>query len=58
MQFAFNGPMATIVNEWSGSDGEVFPEGFRRLGLGKIYGTRTWGGEIWLTQSNGAERSG
>ena len=25
------------------------PEGFRRLGLGKIIGTRTWGGEIWLS---------
>jgi tricorn protease len=51
MQYAFNGPMATIVNEWSGSDGEIFPEGFRRLGLGKSYGVRTWGGEIWLTSS-------
>ena len=52
MQFAFNGPMATMVNENSGSDGEAFPEGFRRLGLGKVYGTRTWGGEIWLSSSN------
>jgi tricorn protease len=24
----------------------------RRLGLGKVIGTRTWGGEIWLSQSN------
>jgi tricorn protease len=24
----------------------------RRLGLGKVIGTRTWGGEIWLTSSN------
>lgn len=52
MQYAFRGPMATIVNEWSSSDGEAFPEGFRRLGLGKIVGTRTWGGEIWLSSSN------
>jgi tricorn protease len=52
MQYAFRGPMATIVNEWSSSDGEAFPEGFRRLGLGKIIGTRTWGGEIWLSSSN------
>ena len=35
-----------------GSDGEAFSEGFRRLGLGKVIGTRTWGGEIWLSQSN------
>ena len=27
-------------------------EGFRRLGSGKLIGTRTWGGEIWLTASN------
>ena len=52
MQYAFRGPMATIVNEWSSSDGEAFPEGFRRLGLGKVVGTRTWGGEIWLSSSN------
>jgi tricorn protease len=52
MQYAFTGPMVTLVNEWSASDGEAFPEGFRRLGLGRIIGTRTWGGEIWLTSSN------
>src|SRR5262249_50216643 len=26
--------------------------GFRRLGRGKVVGTRTWGGEIWLSQDN------
>jgi tricorn protease len=52
MQTAFRGPMVTLVDESSASDGEAFPEGFRRLGLGKIMGTRTWGGEIWLTSSN------
>jgi tricorn protease len=30
----------------------VFAEGIRRLGIGKIIGTRTWGGEIWLSFSN------
>ena len=52
MQYAFNGPMAMLVNERSSSDGELIAEGFRRLGLGKVIGTRTWGGEIWLTSSN------
>ncbi|MGH7468815.1 MAG: S41 family peptidase [Longimicrobiales bacterium] len=52
MQFAFRGPMITVVNEFSASDGEAFPEGFRRLGMGKIVGTRTWGGEIWLSGNN------
>jgi tricorn protease len=52
MQYAFRGHMCVLVNEWTGSDGEAFAEGFRRLGLGKVLGTRTWGGEIWLTSSN------
>ncbi|OGU68400.1 MAG: hypothetical protein A3C56_07665 [Ignavibacteria bacterium RIFCSPHIGHO2_02_FULL_56_12] len=41
-----------LCDEWTASDGEAFAEGFRRLGLGKVVGTRTWGGEIWLTSSN------
>jgi tricorn protease len=40
------------VDEQMASDGEAFAEGFRRLGLGQLIGTRTWGGEIWLTSSN------
>jgi tricorn protease len=52
MQGAFRGPMVVLCDEWTGSDGEAFAEGFRRLGLGKVIGTRTWGGEIWLTGSN------
>ena len=52
MQWAFRGPMVVLVNERTASDGEAFAEGFRRLGLGKVIGTRTWGGEIWLSSSN------
>jgi tricorn protease len=52
MQFAFRGHMVVLVNEFTASDGEAFAEGFRRLGLGKVIGTRTWGGEIWLSSSN------
>ncbi len=52
MQYAFRGPMIVLVNENTASDGEAFAEGFRRLGLGKVLGTRTWGGEIWLSSSN------
>lgn len=48
MQYAFRGHLAVICNEWTSSDGEAFSEGFRRLGLGKVFGTRTWGGQIWL----------
>jgi len=52
MQYAFRGPMVVLVNERTASDGEAFAEGFRRLGLGKVIGTRTWGGEIWLSSDN------
>jgi tricorn protease len=52
MHYAFRGHMVVLVDEWTASDGEAFAEGFRRLGLGELIGTRTWGGEIWLTSSN------
>jgi tricorn protease len=52
MQYAFRGHMVVLVDENTASDGEAFAEGFRRLGLGKVIGTRTWGGEIWLSQNN------
>jgi len=52
MQYAFRGHMVVLCNERTASDGEAFAEGFRRLGLGKVIGTRTWGGEIWLSSSN------
>jgi tricorn protease len=52
MHYAFRGHMVVLCNENTYSDGEAFAEGFRRLGLGKVIGTRTWGGEIWLSGEN------
>jgi tricorn protease len=52
MQGAFRGHMVVLTDHFTASDGEAFAEGFRRLGMGKIIGTRTWGGEIWLSSSN------
>jgi tricorn protease len=52
MQYAFRGHVAVLVDAHTASDGEAFAEGARRLGLAKVIGTRTWGGEIWLTSSN------
>jgi tricorn protease len=52
MQYAFRGHVVVLCDESTASDGEAFAEGFRRLGLGKVIGTRTWGGEIWLSSSN------
>lgn len=45
---AFHGHMAAICNGETGSDGETFTEGFRRIGLGKVIGTRTWGGWVGI----------
>ena len=52
MQYAFRGHVAVLVDAWTSSDGEAFAEGIKRLQLGKVIGTRTWGGEIWLSANN------
>jgi tricorn protease len=39
-----NGPKVTLLNHWSASDGDIFPYLFRAYGLGKLVGTRSWGG--------------
>jgi len=43
-QQVLNGPMVTLINHYSASDGDIFPYYFRKYGLGKLVGTRTWGG--------------
>jgi len=40
---AFYGPMAVLQNERSASNAEMFPAGFRALGLGKVIGVTTSG---------------
>jgi tricorn protease len=52
MQYAFRGQIVVLCDRLTASDGEAFTEGIRRLGLGKIIGVRTWGGEIWLSFNN------
>jgi tricorn protease len=52
MQYAFRGHIVVLCNERTAFDGEAFTEGAGRPGLGHIIGTRTWGGEIWLSTSN------
>jgi tricorn protease len=52
MPWAFRGHVVVLCDQNTASDGEAFSEGFRRLGLGKVIGTRTWGGEIWLSMDN------
>jgi len=47
----FVGPMVTLINEFSASDGDIFPYRFKALGLGKLIGKRTWGGVIGIRES-------
>jgi len=42
------GPKVCLINKYSASDGDLFPWGFRALGLGKLIGMRTWGGIIGI----------
>ena len=42
----FYGPMVVMQNERSASDAEMFPAGFRALGLGKVVGVPTMGAVI------------
>jgi tricorn protease len=43
---SYFGPMVVLQNERSASDAEMFPEGFRALGLGKVIGVPTYGAVI------------
>ena len=44
----FLGPMVALCDEFSASDGDIFPYRFKTLGLGKLIGKRTWGGVVGI----------
>ena len=44
-----SGPKAVLINGYSSSGGDAFPYYFRKLGLGPLIGTRTWGGLIGIS---------
>jgi tricorn protease len=48
---AHYGPKVMLINGWSGSGGDAFPDYFRKAGLGPLVGSRTWGGLIGLSGS-------
>lgn len=50
------GSMVMLINGWSGSGGDAFPDFFRKAGLGPLIGARTWGGLIGISGSPGAHR--
>ncbi len=43
-----NGPMIALTNEYAGSDGDIGTHVFKLMGLGKVIGTRTWGGVVGI----------
>jgi tricorn protease len=45
------GPQVTLLNEYSASDGDLFPYRFREKGLGKLIGKRSWGGVVGISGS-------
>ena len=47
----FYGPKVCLIDKYSSSDGDLFPYGFRKLGLGKLIGKRSWGGIVGISSS-------
>jgi tricorn protease len=47
----FVGPMACLLNEFSASDGDIFPYRFRQYKLGQLVGKRSWGGVVGIRGS-------
>ncbi|NLA24238.1 MAG: protease, partial [Bacteroidales bacterium] len=43
-----NGPKVLLINQYSASDGDLFPYQFRKHKLGKIIGVRSWGGVVGI----------
>ncbi|MEP6635160.1 MAG: S41 family peptidase [Acidobacteriota bacterium] len=44
----FIGPMVTLLDQNSSSDGDIFPYMFREAGLGPLIGKRSWGGVVGI----------
>lgn len=42
------GYKAVLINHWSASDGDIFPESFQLNKLGPVIGTRSWGGVVGI----------
>jgi len=47
------GPKVMIINERAGSGGDAMPWYFRRAGVGKLIGMRTWGGLVGMAGGPG-----
>jgi tricorn protease len=45
---AIFGPKVMLINQSSGSGGDAMPWYFKKAGIGKLVGTRTWGGLVGI----------
>ncbi|MBN1222155.1 MAG: PD40 domain-containing protein [Candidatus Aminicenantes bacterium] len=52
-EVANEGPKAMLINYNAGSGGDAFPYYFKKLKLGTLIGTRTWGGLVGLSGNAG-----
>ncbi len=50
-QQMMTGPMVLLINNYSASDGDLFPYSFRLHKMGKIIGVRSWGGVVGIRGS-------
>lgn len=46
---AHDGPKVMLINGYSSSGGDALPYFFKKMNLGKLIGTRTWGGLIGIS---------
>jgi tricorn protease len=47
-QRTLHGHVVILIDQHAGSDGDIFPESIRILGIGPLIGTRTWGGVVGI----------
>ena len=45
------GPKVTLLDQWSASDGDLFPYRFKHHGIGPLIGHRSWGGVVGIRGS-------
>jgi tricorn protease len=45
------GPMVMLINQYSASDGDLFPYAFKKHEMGTVIGVRTWGGVVGIRGS-------
>ncbi|OPZ99015.1 MAG: hypothetical protein BWY70_01087 [Bacteroidetes bacterium ADurb.Bin408] len=46
-----NGPIVMLINQYSASDGDLFPYGFKKYKMGPVIGVRSWGGVVGIRGS-------